>query len=82
MINTRSKRKYKVVTPGGRTAIHTKGKKHKAERCRTCGAKLNRAKLTFKQIVRSCKSARRPERPMPYLCSGCMRKCIKENARQ
>ena len=82
MINTRSKKRYKVVTPGGRTVVHTKGKKHKAEKCRACGAKLNRAKLTFKQIVRSCKTSRRPTRPMPHLCPGCMRRSIKEKARQ
>ena len=30
MINTRSTKRYKVKTPGGRTVFHTKWKKHDA----------------------------------------------------
>jgi large subunit ribosomal protein L34e len=82
MINTRSRKKYRVRTPGGRTVIHSKGKKHSAELCRSCGAKLNRAKMTFQEFARTSKSGRRPQRPYPYLCSSCMRIRIKEIARQ
>lgn len=81
MIVTRSTKKYKVKTPGGRTAVHMKTKKPGYARCKNCGAKLNRFKLTVKAIKKLSKTEKRPARPFPELCSRCMRKYFKEKVR-
>jgi large subunit ribosomal protein L34e len=81
MIVTRSTKKYKVKTPGGRTVVHLKTKKPGYARCKNCGAKLNRFKLTVKAIKKLSKTEKRPARPFPELCSRCMRKYFKEKVR-
>ena len=82
MINTRSKKKYRVKTPGGKTVMHVKQKKNKAIRCVSCGAKLNRAKVTNKEFRKLTKSQRRPQRPYPDMCPSCMRTKVKESIRK
>jgi large subunit ribosomal protein L34e len=81
MINTRSKRKYNVKTPGGRNVVHIKMKKQAAARCINCRAKLNRIKPTKHDVGKMTRSQRRPERPYPDLCPSCMRNKVKELVR-
>jgi ribosomal protein L34E len=81
MINTRSKKRYNVKTPGGRNVIHIKKKKHATALCVSCGAKLNRIKLTLRDVRNMTKSQKSPSRPYSDLCSSCMRERIKEKAR-
>ena len=81
MINTRSKKKYRTKTPGGKTVYHKMKKKQKCILCVDCGAKLNRPRLTLRQTRNLPKTKKRPERPFPGLCSKCMRKKFKEKVR-
>jgi large subunit ribosomal protein L34e len=46
-----------------------------------CGAKLNRAKLNPTELKKLPKAQRRPERPLPHLCPGCMREEMKKRVR-
>jgi len=81
MIIPKSKRKYFVKTPGGRTVIHFKKERTSHATCRKCGARLNRLKLSVKEMKNLTKTKKRPERPMPDLCSKCMRKYFKDKVR-
>jgi len=81
MIIPKSTKKYKVKTPGGRTVAHFKKRKSSYARCKKCGAKLNRPKLSVEQLKRLPKTKKRPERPFPELCSKCMREHFKEKVR-
>jgi large subunit ribosomal protein L34e len=81
MIIPRSNKRYRVKTPGGRTVTHFKNKKPVYATCKSCGAKLNRFKLTVSELKKLPKTKKRPERPFPELCSRCMRKHFKERVR-
>jgi len=81
-LRTRTKKKIKVVTPGGRTVVHIKKKKPAYHKCGVCGAKLNRAKLNPTQLKKLPKVRRRPERPLPHLCPRCMREELKRRVRE
>jgi len=77
----RSKRKKKVVTPGGRQVWHVLKRRPSHAKCGKCGAKLNRARLGKGQLCKLPKSSRRPERPLPHLCPRCMKEEIKARVR-
>ena len=81
MIIPRSNKKYKVKTPGCRTVTHFKSKKPSYAVCKNCGAKLNRFKLTVKEIKKLPKTKKHPARPFPELCSKCMRSYFKDQVR-
>ena len=81
MIISRSRRKYKTKTPGGRTVIHFKSKKSSHAVCKNCGAKLNRPKLKVKELKKLSRTEKRSERPFPELCSRCMREYFKDKVR-
>jgi large subunit ribosomal protein L34e len=76
----RTSKKMKKKTPGGKTGVYFKKKKPSHHKCK-CKAKLNRAKLTPNQLKKLPKVKRRPERPYPEMCSGCMRQMLKESVR-
>lgn len=80
-LRIRAVKKTRVVTPGGRTVFHFKLTKPAHAVCGMCGAKLNRAKLTPSQLKRLPKVQRRAERPLPHLCSKCMREEMKKMIR-
>ena len=80
-LRTRARKKRKIVTPGGKTVVHIKQKKPAYIKCGNCGAKLNRSKLNPTEIKKLPKAKRRPERPLPHLCSGCMREEMKKMVR-
>ena len=81
MIISRSKKRYNIKTPGGKNVRHFKKKRPSFATCKKCGAKLNRAKLNFRQLKRLPKTKKRPERPFPELCSRCMREHFKNKVR-
>jgi len=68
----------KVKTPGRKAIIHFKKRKPSDAICKNCGAKLNRPKLTVKQLKNLPKTKKRPQRPFPELCSKCMREYFKK----
>ena len=80
---SRSLRRVKRKTPGGRTVTQFKKRKPNAAKCVDCGQPL-------KGVIRerpckmhnSSKTKKRPERPYGgNLCSKCMRKKIIEKTR-
>lgn len=81
---SRSKKLRYVKTPGGRTVVQYKPKKHSKPTCAGCGAVL--AGMPHKkpsELRKLPKTARRPERPYGgYFCSACMRQKIKQGARK
>ncbi len=77
----RTKIKGKVKTPGGKSIWHFKKRRVSHSICGRCGAKLNRARLNPKELKKTSKVKRRPERPFPELCSKCMREVIKSKVR-
>jgi len=81
MIRARTIKRVKIKTPGGKTVMHFKKKKHGYSVCSRCGAKLNRPKLNPTQMKKLPKTKKRPERPFPELCSKCMRGYFKEKVR-
>ncbi|MFH1473725.1 MAG: 50S ribosomal protein L34e [Candidatus Aenigmatarchaeota archaeon] len=81
MRNSNSIRKIKRKAPGGHTIVRLKKKKPSYAKCKECGKKLNRAKLSIKKLKNLPKTKKRSERPFPELCSRCMRKHFKEKVR-
>ncbi len=83
MYRSRSLKRRFVRTPGGRSVLHFKKKKHGKPRCAECGAELHgvpRGSPT--EIKKLSKSKKTPTRPYGgYLCSKCMRKQIRESVR-
>ena len=77
MRNSDSMKRIKKKTPGARNTVRFVRKKPLHVLCSECGAKLNRAKLTNRKLSRLSKTKKRPQRPMPNLCSKCMRKYFK-----
>ena len=82
MRNSKKMRKVKVKAPGGHTVIQLKRKKPSVAKCKKCGEKLSRAKMSVKKLKNLPKTKKRPQRPMPDMCPGCMRKHFKEKVRQ
>jgi large subunit ribosomal protein L34e len=78
---SKSVKRFKVKTPGGKTFTHFKKRKPSHAVCKNCGAKLNRPKLSVKQLKNLPKTKKRPERPFPDLCSKCMRQYFKSKVR-
>ncbi|NIO44591.1 MAG: 50S ribosomal protein L34e [Candidatus Aenigmarchaeota archaeon] len=78
---SKSLKKYKIKTPGGKNVTHFKKKRSSYDVCKNCGTKLNRPKLSVKKLKRLPKTKKRPQRPFPELCSKCMREYFKEKVR-
>ncbi len=70
-------RRKTVRTPGGKLKWVMRERKPGHATCGTCGAKLNRARLTRDRVKKLSKVQKRPSRPFPELCSRCMRLKIK-----
>ena len=81
---SRSMRKVKVKTPGGRVATHYKPRKPKAHKCGKCGKPLKGTPRERPVKLRNMpKTYKRPERPYAgVLCSKCARVKIKLEARK
>lgn len=80
-LRSRSVKKTRLVTPGGRTVLRFKTERANYAHCGNCGAKLNRAKLNTRDSRKLTKVQRRAERPLPELCPSCMRSQMKSMVR-
>jgi large subunit ribosomal protein L34e len=82
MRNSNKMRKVKVRSPGGGTLVRFKRKKPSYAKCKNCGEKLNRPKMSVKKLKNLPKTKKRPERPFPEFCSRCMRDYYKNKVRK
>ncbi len=82
-LRSRSLRRRKVRTPGGRTVVHFEKRKPGPARCAICGRILNGVpRLRSVELRKLHKTDRRPERPYGgYLCPQCLARLLKEAAR-
>jgi len=80
-LRTRSKKRVKKTTPGGRKVLHFKKKKTSYHHCGECDTKLNKPRLGMLKAKKTAKTKKRPERPYANLCSKCMRAKIKSRLR-
>ncbi len=80
---SRTFRRVKVKTPGGKTVTHYRLRKPKIAHCSNCGAELKGVPRERPYKMQNMpKTKKRPERPYGgVLCSKCMREKIKERAR-
>jgi len=82
-LRSRSYRKVKQTTPGGRQVVRYKRRKPKAAHCGNCGAQLSGVpKQRPIDMQRLAKTKKRPERPYGgALCPKCLKLKIKESVR-
>lgn len=82
-LRSRTYRRVKVKTPGGRTVTHYRRRKPQSAHCGGCGQVLQGIPREFPATLQNMpKTAKRPERPYGgVLCSPCMRKVIIEKVR-
>ena len=80
---SRSYRRRQVRTPGGKTVLRYKKKKTSKHVCAECGKLLHGVPRGRPyEINKLSKSKKRPNRPYGgYLCSECVRKVFKKEAR-
>ena len=80
-LRSRSLRRVKVRTPGGRTVVHYEKRKHNIPKCALCKKPLRGVgKLTAKE---ERKGIRMPTRPFGgYLCHSCLEKALKRALRE
>lgn len=71
---SRSKKKVKTRTPGGKTVTHYKGKKTGRKKCSRCSSELGGTPSRTKTVLRRMsKSERIPSRPYAgVLCDSCV----------
>ncbi|MBN1157254.1 50S ribosomal protein L34e [Candidatus Woesearchaeota archaeon] len=81
---SRTLRRKKVKTPGGRLTTHYLKRKPKKAHCAECGVVLSGVPRERPYIMRNLgKTKKRPERPFGgMLCSKCSRDLIKKQARK
>ena len=80
---SRSLRRVRVKTPGGKTKIVYKKSKPGPARCSSCKRPIHGVPRMFNYKFRDLpKSSKKPNRPYSNLCSGCMRLVIKEKVMQ
>ena len=71
---SRSLRRRKVRTPGGKLVVHYSKRDNDWAHCAICGAPLFGVPKDPKEYP---KSSRRPERPYGgYICASCLRKLL------
>lgn len=73
-------KKTRVRAPSG-TVMRFRRKNPNYMQCGKCGAKMVRKRLRPASAAKLSKTQKRPERPLPHLCSRCMRERIKMKAR-
>ena len=81
---SRSLRRIKVKTPGGKVTTHYRPRKPKSGKCALCGKTLHGVPRENSAKMKNLpKTKKRPERPYGgVLCSACMRKTIIERVRK
>ena len=82
-LRSRSLRKIKVKTPGGRVVTHYRKKKPQKAHCASCGDVLKGVpKERPYKMQNMPKTKKRPERPYGgILCSKCSRSLFKQKAK-
>ncbi len=82
-LRTRSKKRVKVRTPGGRLALHFKREKPGYAKCAICGAKLNGVpRLLPSKLSKLPKTKKRPQRPYGgHLCPRCYSRLLIKSTR-
>ncbi len=82
-LRSRSLRRRKIRTPGGRTASRFEKRRPSPARCAICGRILNGVpRLRPVDLRKLPKTSRRPERPYGgYICPQCLAKLLKEAVR-
>ncbi len=80
---TRSRRKVKVRTPGGRVVIHYEPRRPGPARCAICGRPLHGVpRLRPVELRKLAKTEKRPERPYGgYICPRCLARLYREAIR-
>lgn len=79
-LRSASIKKTRVRAPSG-TVMRFRRKKPNYAQCGGCGAKMVRKRLSPSGMAKLSKTEKRPERPLPHLCSRCMREQIKMKVR-
>jgi len=81
---SRSQRRVRVKTPGGKVTIQYRKRKPAKAKCSECGKELPGVpRQRPYKLQKTAKTAKRPERPYGgKLCSSCTRKLIISKARQ
>ncbi len=79
-LRSASIKKTRVRAPSGVRMRFSRKKPNYVE-CGSCGAKMVRKRLRPAGAAKLSKTQKRPERPLPHLCSRCMRERIKMKAR-
>ncbi len=79
-LRSRSRRRVKVRTPGGRQVVHYEKRKPGPARCARCGRPLNAVPRLRPHVLRHIsKTAKRPERPYGgVLCARCLAELLRE----
>ncbi|MHA1607648.1 MAG: 50S ribosomal protein L34e [Candidatus Freyarchaeota archaeon] len=81
-LRSRSLKRKKVRTPGGRLVTHYWRRTVRKYRCAVCGGVLHGCP-TSKEDEKLAKTKKRPERPYGgYLCHRCLRAMIKAKVRE
>lgn len=79
-LRSASIKKVRVRVPSGVVMRFSRAKPNYMQ-CGGCGAKIVRKRLKLSGVARLSKTQKRPERPLPHLCPGCMREQIKMKVR-
>ena len=79
-LRSASIKKTRVRAPSG-TVMRFRRKNPNYMQCGNCGAKMVRKRLRPAAAAKLSKTQKRPERPLPHLCSRCMREQIKMKVR-
>ena len=80
---SRSLRRVKVKTPGGKTVTHYRKKKPQIAHCAACGRKLSGViRERDNKMQNTAKTKKRPERKFGgVLCTKCSRELFKEKGK-
>ena len=80
-LRSRSLRRIKVVTPGGRRVVHYERRRPGPARCARCGRPLNGVpRLRPSRLRKLSKTAKRPERPYGgVLCPSCLAELLRKS---
>ncbi len=77
-LRSRSKKRLKRRTPGGRTTVIYRRRRHYVARCAVCGRELSGIPKDPKVIRLGAKTVKRPERAFGgILCPNCLSEAIK-----
>jgi len=83
MYKSRTFRRIRVRTPGGKNVLHYERRKPAKAKCAVCRAELKGISCNIpSKIKKMSKSQKTVARPYSNMCSACMRNLIKKEARK